>query len=90
MHTSMYLQQKSSGNYIITPFIRENWTFIKECSNPTQLYLATKQLNSFSKIIKSEYSKSQLTTTAAAYSIKDALKAFGMKADMKNVLEYSI
>lgn len=90
MNTSMYLQQKTSGSYTITPFIRENWTFVKECNTPAELLSAINGLSPYSKIIKSEYSKSQLTTTASMYSVKDALKAFGMKADMANVLKYSI
>ena len=83
--TKVFLNRKKSGNYIVSIYQRPEWETISICNSPLDLYRAIANLPKYSKIIKSEYSKSQLTTIAGMYTTLDCLKAFGIPATKKEV-----
>lgn len=84
---TLFLQQKKSGNYTIATYLDENWKLIATCNSPKELKLAVNALG-YATVIKSEYSKSQLTTKAALYNEKDALKAFDFSANKENLIKH--
>ena len=88
-NTIVRLSQKNSGNYIVAPFTRPEWLLIGEFLTPKELLNRVRELNNYATVIKSEYSQSKLKTFAGIYSIKDALKAFGIAATKSNIEKYS-
>lgn len=85
MKNQMFVCKKRSGNYIVSEFERSEWETIVICNNPKELLLAVHKLRN-GKVIKSEYTKSQLTTLPMLYTKSDAVKAFGLSAS-KMVIE---
>lgn len=88
MDNVIYLSQKKSGNYVVSKYVDNAWNLISQNTNPKDLFESVKALSPFSKIIKSEYSKSQLVTHSNMYSKKDALKAFGLSSTKSNIEIY--
>lgn len=88
MNNQMFLNKKRSGNYIVSQYQRPEWETIAVCNSPKELLESIQNLPKFSKVIKSEYSKSQLTTISYSYTTLDCLKAFGIPATKKEVQKH--
>ena len=85
MKSKMFICKKRSGNFIVSEFERSEWETIATCNNPKELLLEVHRLRN-AKVIKSEYTKSQLTTLPMLYTKADAVKAFGLSAS-KMIIE---
>lgn len=83
--SKMFICKKRSGNFIVSQHERSEWETIAICNNPKELLFEVHRLRS-GKVIKSEYSKSQLTTLPMLYTKSDAVKAFGLSAS-KMIIE---
>ena len=88
---NVMISRKKSGNYIITDHTSDAWSLYAVCNTPSDLFYEVKKLtplDRFTRIIKSEYRRSQLVCRPSQYTEKDALRAFGLQATNENVAKY--